>query len=574
MSIKPKSLKTLNFKPFCRVFPSPNDWRDQFIYHLLIDRFNSTGPDIPPYDPALVPRLRCDTDGDKWQGGNLIGIRNRLDYISGLGCTALWVTPIFKNRKEMDTFHGYAVQNFLDVDPRFGTLKDFQCLVREAHERSMYIILDIVLGYTGDNWTYPDGYPFYIEGKKYPFGSWRLADPTRGIQWPDDAIWPLEFQNPEWYMRNGEIRDWTSYPENMVSDFISMKKLDTSNPEVVKALIDVYRYWIAVSDVDGYCIDAAKHIEEPSIARISSAIREYAYSIGKKNFLICGEIYGGDELIERYLRCKGSSSCIRKDFQSINAVLDYPLRETLEWVIKGYINPKELIERYEHLNKTWHDIEWIGHHFVTFADDHNVKDSSMIGRFLYNNRFYKQVILAIGYLLTSKGIPRIYYGTEQGFDGGGKDNLYPDKYKRECMFGGKWGAFNTTGHHFFNPKNPIYQEISHIAKIRKQEPALRYGRQYFRAISGNGVDFGYPIDGKCTLAYSRILDDTEILIAMNLDSKPRIELVTVDYNLSPAQKEMVNLLGPEKSYVVNLIGDRHAVRIPLDCHEMAILKLR
>ena len=89
------------------------------------------------------------------------------------------------------------------------------------------------------------------------------------------------------------------------------------------------------------------------------------------------------------------------------------------------------------------------------------------------------------------------------------------------MFGGKWGAFNTTGHHFFNPDHPIYKQISRVAAIRQKEPALRYGRQYFRESSGNGFDFGYPIDGRCILAYSRILDDTEILIAMNLEFNPK-----------------------------------------------------
>ena len=175
----------------------------------------------------------------------------------------------------------------------------------------------------------------------------------------------------------------------------------------------------------------------------------------------------------------------------------------------------------------------------------------------------------MGYLLTSLGVPCIYYGTEQGFDGGGDS----DKYIRECMFGGKWGAFNTTGQHFFNSDHPIYKRTAQIAAVRQKEPALRYGRQYFREISGNGVDFGYPMDGKCTLAYSRILDDTEILIALNLDSTPRNDFVTVDANLTPAGKKMINLLDPGVTTPVQITGQRHAVRIGLHPHEIAILKL-
>ena len=165
-------------------------------------------------------------------------------------------------------------------------------------------------------------------------------------------------------------------------------------------------------------------------------------------------------------------------------------------------------------------------------------------------------------------MPCIYYGTEQGFDGGG-DN---DSYVRECMFGGNWGAFDSTGGHFFKPSHPIYKSIARIAAIRRSEPALRYGRQYFREISGNGTDFGYPIDGKCTLAYSRILDDSEILIALNLDAEPRADYITVDANLNAEGVKLKNLLDPRTQISVEARGSRHAVKVPLASHGMAILR--
>jgi hypothetical protein len=140
------------------------------------------------------------------------------------------------------------------------------------------------------------------------------------------------------------------------------------------------------------------------------------------------------------------------------------------------------------------------------------------------------------------------------------------------MFGGQWGAFENTGHHVFNPDHPIYQSIAQIVAVRQREPALRYGRQYFREISGNGSDFGHPLDGKCTLAYSRILDSTEILVAMNLDTNPRRDFVTVDINLTPAGQKLVNLVAPEQQVTVEQRGQRCAVRVPLDGHEMVILK--
>ena len=125
---------------------------------------------------------------------------------------------------------------------------------------------------------------------------------------------------------------------------------------------------------------------------------------------------------------------------------------------------------------------------------------------------------------------------------------------------------------FFHPEHPIYKSICQIAAVRQSEPALRYGRQYFREISGNGQDFGHPLDGQCTLAYSRILDTTEILVVMNLDAHPRNDFVTVDVNLSPVGQKLVNLLDAEKKVPVEQRDPRHTVRVPLEGHEMAIFK--
>lgn len=570
---EPKNLSEIDFRPSGEVFPSPADWRDQFIYFLLVDRFHSGQRNIPAYVPGQTPIGRDDPEGERWQGGTLKGVTDQLDYIKGLGCTALWLSPIFKNRKEADTYHGYGIQNFLAIDPRFGTTRDLQNLVKEAHKRGMYIILDIVINHTGDNWGYPGGYPYYyFEGIRFPFGFWREADPLAGVQWPDDAVWPEEFQDPDWYRRKGEIRNWDSFPETRDGDFMNLKELYTSNresnkkvEEVLGALIDVYKYWIAVADIDGYRLDAVKHLEDSSTAIFCSAIKEYALSIGKKNLFLFGEIFAEDRFIDQYIGSGIRIPGTNERFPSLDAALDFPLWVVLEGVIKGFRNPAELRARYERFKEFYCDQAQATQYFVTFVDNHDQK-----GRFLHNNPFHKQAVLAIGYLLTSIGIPCIYYGTEQGFNGGGDH----DKYIRECMFGGKWGAFNTTGHHFFNPENPIYKEISRIAGIRQEEPALRYGRQYFREISGNGRDFGYPLDGKCTLAYSRILDDTEMLIAMNLDPNSRHDFVTVDSNLTPSGKNMTNLLKPELTLTVQAKGSRHVVRVELAPHEMAILKLR
>lgn len=140
------------------------------------------------------------------------------------------------------------------------------------------------------------------------------------------------------------------------------------------------------------------------------------------------------------------------------------------------------------------------------------------------------------------------------------------------MFGGQWGAFNTTDAHFFDAANTIYQKIHAIAQLRQQHAALRYGRQYFREISGNGIDFGYPLDGRCILAWSRILDSEEVLIALNLDSQTRTNYINVDHNLSAPGQSMRNLLQPGASVQVCDSSGRACVQVALPAYGMAILK--
>ena len=147
--------------------PSPADWRDEVLYFLLPDRFSDGKEDrrelltqqrraalrTTPARPDIDWREWA-ASGARWQGGTIAGIRGRLDYLQGLGVTTLWIGPIFKQRARLDTFHGYGVQDFLDVDPRFGSRDDLVDLVEEAHARGLRIILDIIANHTGDNWGY------------------------------------------------------------------------------------------------------------------------------------------------------------------------------------------------------------------------------------------------------------------------------------------------------------------------------------------------------------------------------------------------------------------------------------
>ena len=563
------SIDELTFSPHGEVFPSPDHWRDQFMYFLLVDRFDNNQDNIPAHNPGSDPRGRDPNEGYKFQGGNLKGIIRRLDYIRNLGCTAIWLSPILKNRQEKDgTYHGYGIQDFLEIDKRFGTLEDLRELVKQAHARGMYVILDIILNHTGDNWAYPGDDPYYYwpeAEKPFDFGFWREVNPAPDLQ-EDDAVWPRELQNPDHYKRRGQIRNWENRAEAIDGDFCSLKELDITHSEVLDCLIKAHKYWIAVADIDGFRVDTVKHMESSQTALFCNAVREYAKSIGKHNFFIFGEVVGDDRLLQKYLGRNSRIEGTNERFPSLDACLDFPLYFVLEEVLKGFSDSALLRDRYERFKTSYADHGQAGSYFVTFLDNHDQMHRKY-RRFMHENPYPQQIISAIGYLLTSQAIPCIYYGTEQGFDGGGD----ADYYVRECMFGGNWGAFDTTGVHFFDEQNQIYQGIKSIAAIRAQEPALRYGRQYFREISADGTNFGYP-GGSGTLSYSRILDTNEVLVVINLAAFPRNDCVTVDSNLTPVDSRMIDLLGGFAPLTVQGSNGRAYVRVPLKEHQIAILK--
>jgi len=564
-----RSIVDIDFTPEGDVFPSPPDWRDVFVYFLLVDRFDNNQRGLRPY-AASAPKGRNLEQGKIFQGGNLTGILRRLNYIKDLGANAVWLSPVFKNRREKsDSYHGYGIQDFLEIDARFGTREDLQKLVKEAHARGLYVILDIILNHTGDNWAYPGDHPYYYSKQSsgaYDFGFWRQVEGAAGFQ-ADDAVWPEELQRLDGYKRRGQITDWNDPEQAVNGDFLSLKELDIARPNVLNTLIQAYKYWIAAADIDGFRVDTVKHMESSATAIFCNAVREYAKRIGKQNFFIFGEIVADDATLQRYIGRNSRIEGTSERFPSLDAALDFPLYFILEEVIKGFIPAGHLRDRYERFKTMYSDHGAAGQYFVTFVDNHD-QMSRPYRRFMHHNRFPAQAVLAIAYLLTSQGIPCIYYGTEQGFDGGGNHN----SFVRECMFGGRWGAFDSTERHFFRPSHPIYKSIAKIAAIRRQEPALRYGRQYFREISGNGSDFGYPVDGNCTLAFSRILDTTEVLIAMNLQAAARADFVTIDFNLNTAGAKLGNLLNPQSQVTVEQPGNRLAVRVPLTAHELAILK--
>jgi glycosidase len=496
-------------------FPSPEDWRDQWIYFLLVDRFNN-----PQAPPRFAP---FDGMHGRFQGGTFNGVREQLDYLQQLGVGALWLSPVLKNCQYSPfTYHGYGIQDFLQVDPRFASdpqaakaspelaEAELCALVDEAHARGIYVIFDIVLNHAGDVFEYvlDDGsHVAEADWRGVPYMiNWRDENGHGRPEWttppdnlpPDATIWPTELQRNELFRRQGRGGE-------AGGDFASLKELVTGVQQsdaqqgphypVRNVLIRAYQYLIAKYDVDGFRIDTLKYIE-PDFAQVfGNAMREFALSIGKKNFFTFGEVYDNEEQIARFI---GRHTAEEGDLVGVDAALDFPLFFKLPAAAKGQLAPAEVIAMFEHRKQVERDV--ISSHgeasrfFVTFLDNHDQRT-----RFYFSppdapTRFADQLTRGVGCLFTLQGIPCLYYGTEQGLHGSGDQ----DAAVREALWG-KVDAFNRT--------HPFYATIGRLAAIRQRQPALRYGRQYFRPISGDGIHFGISTFNEGVLAFSRILND-------------------------------------------------------------------
>ena len=574
-------------------FPSPVDWRDEVLYFLLPDRFSDGKEESRPLlSRAEINRLRISNSrpgwnwqqwaesGKRWQGGTIGGIRSQLDYLQELGITTLWVGPVFKQRARLDTFHGYGIQDFLDVDPRFGSRQDLVDLVKAAHDKGMRIILDIIMNHTGDNWGYvPPGEPLQRAGNEPAFLPWANYYGNPGdtgvkdwqLAWRNeqqqgfvtgaaavtsrhDGVWPKELCSPVLYTRAGKgdlgAGDITDpHAEHKRTDFFALKDLALDVPDTLALLADCFKYWIALTDCDGFRLDTVKHISLDEARNFCGAIREFADSLGKRNFLLVGEIAGGDYFQDYVL---DNLAILQRN---MSAALDIgSARLNLHNAGKGLVPGDRYLNSFRASSEGFESHRSLGDRHVSILDDHDhvfgakVRFSSEIP----DNSPVKdyQVVAATALQLFTLGIPCIYYGSEQAFAGPAQSQLdylraegwndggnHGDRYLREAMFGPEhpraghgndlatqvaeaddslpgFGPFGTSGKHCFDPDSPAYVRIASLCRVRATYPVLRIGRQYSRQVRSPGGGFEEQRAGGL-IAWSRILDNQEAICVVN-----------------------------------------------------------
>lgn len=457
-------------------FPSPADWRDVAIYQIFTDRF----ADGEPSNNELTPGAKHEPSNPRGvHGGDFAGIERHLEYIHDLGARAIWITPVFLNEAS-SAWHGYGAIDFTTVSPQLGGLKGLQSLIRAAHHRGIYVLIDVVVNHTG----------YVITSDEPGWPRYRGTGEGYHLRWRDPKCMPPPpFNNLNWYHDRGRIEKWEDPVQAVVGQFYTLSDLRTELPEVRVALIDVYRKFIRETDCDGFRVDTVRHVERSFWEPWCTAIREGAAALGKTNFLMFGEAAdGSDEKIAIYTGPQGRAE------RAFDSLLDFPFYFAVKNVVAlAHAPTRRLTERWKKLTAPPYSQEAVSQ-LVTFIDNHDQP------RFLAKEnadgddaRLRQALVL----LYTSRGIPCLYYGTEQGFCGG------RDPYNREDMVVGQGGR-GPVNH--FDPDHPLYRFIAQLNQVRREHPALRQGSQL--VIADNEI-------GPGVYAFVRQAGDDVVLVILN-----------------------------------------------------------
>ncbi|MFJ9866231.1 pullulanase-type alpha-1,6-glucosidase [Streptomyces sp. NPDC101165] len=477
-----------------------DDTREQF-YFVMPDRFANgdrsndrgglTGSRLSTgYDP---------TDKGFYQGGDLKGLTKRLDYIKGLGTTAIWMAPIFKNRPVQGTgsnasagYHGYWITDFTQVDPHFGTNKDLQTLISKAHAKGMKVFFDVITNHTADVVDYKEksydylskgAFPYLTEDGR-PFDDADYAAGNRKFPAVDADSFPRTpkvasrskvpawLNDPTMYHNRGDSTyagESTTY-----GDFSGLDDLWTERPEVVHGMEKIYERWVKDFGVDGFRIDTVKHVDMEFWTQWATALDKYAAARGRKNFFMFGEVYSADTSITSPYVTQGR----------LDATLDFPFQDAA----RSYASQGGSAQRLA--NVFGDDYKYTtdkanAYEQVTFLGNH---DMGRIGYFLKQDspkagdaEILRKDRLANELMFLSRGNPVVYYGDEQGFTGSGGD-----KDARQTMFASKVadyldddeiGTDRTHASDAYDTKAPLYKEIAALSKLRKNNPALTDGVQ-------------------------------------------------------------------------------------------------
>lgn len=443
------------------------------LYLLMPDRFAQG-------DVVAATDLEYNDAPDRTQpstrhGGNLKGIADRLDYLDSLGITAIWSCPVLENDMPGGSYHGYATTDYYRIDPRFGTNADWRELIAQAHKRGIKVVMDMIFNHSGSNHPWMKDMPskdWYNHPEGNELTNFRLST----IHDPYVSDYDLDHTVNGWFVS-------------------AMPDLNQKNPHLMKYLIQNSIWWIESSKINGIRMDTYPYADMQGMAQwAADVLKEYP------NFNIVGECWYGNEAGPAFWQ---SGSKINPVETNLPTVMDFKYNIDREKMFFEETDPwNGLNHVYDHLalDYLYPDPQ----HILTFLDNHDT--DRFLPEMPDSLGVWKQ---ALAFLLTSRGIPQLYYGTELLMNGTKKIS---DGYIRLDMPGGfpgdKVDAFTREGR--TDLQNEAWDYLSRLLQWRRGEAN--------DVIAKGSLKHFMPQNG--IYAYERRLGDKQVVVLLNGQSEP------------------------------------------------------
>ena len=518
-------------------FPSPQDWRDVNIYQLFTDRFADGDTANNTTGAMGINRSGWSESGKSFpqnrnyhHGGDWKGLKDNLDYLTGMGVNAIWISGVQMNAQGKDPrytpYHMYHPTDFFNVDPVMGTFQDLKDLIDACHARGIYVILDVVINHTADLNGLRNG----EDDKWY----WPSGGPNFGW-WNESRKHPYPFDELRWFHNNGTINNWDAFPETLRGQFKGTDDLATDSEHVTYWITEAFKNLIDATDCDGFRVDAIKHVEYNWVKKWADDIRKHAVTKGKNDFILFGELFVYDN--------NALASYCKEPGYSFNSALFFPMSQTIKRVFVDGQGTGQLTQALS-AKAQYGEGE---NRLVTFIDNHDV---DRIGLFISGSgdtgRINYVMKPALTFLYTATPVPCLYYGTEQAFNQGGHANgsgrtpENPDDgdWQRETMFNRGFQPGPANGNKLSQTNAPQYLHIKALNEARKNHPALTRGSFTERWQNG----------GAGAYAFSRIHLDQEALVALN--TAEGNQSITPQVG-KPNGTEFTNVLNPSEKVTVS-----------------------
>ncbi|GAA3005274.1 alpha-amylase family glycosyl hydrolase [Actinokineospora diospyrosa] len=528
-------------RELARTAPRPDLTGERF-YFVMPDRFANGDPRNDRGGSAETDRLKTGydpTDKGFYHGGDLAGLRSKLDYLRGMGITAIWMTPMFANKWVQGSgadvsaaYHGYWTTDFTRLDPHFGSTADMRAVIADAHRLGMKVFFDIVANHTADVISYAEGGNQYRGTSAYPYrdAQGAVVDIKAHAGKPDfpritsfpytpvvtdpTAKTPAWLNDPAFYHNRGDSTfagESTEY-----GDFSGLDDLMTEHPRVVRGMTDIFTNWIDVLGIDGYRVDTVKHVNMEFWQALAPKVKAYAKAHGKPDFFVFGEVYSDDAALTSTYTTTGT----------MQATLDFPFQAGAADFLagRGATHLADVLladDRYT-------DADSNAASLPTFLGNHDMGRMAWLLRDrrpgISDEELLARLRLGNTLMYLWRGNPVVYYGDEQGFAGRGGDKL-----ARQDMFASRTpefvaetfvGAGRTGGQDNFNRSHPLYRQLASLASFVDGDEVWADGAQTRRFAQGD------------VLAFSRVSarERREHVVVANAGSTP----TTVDIPVSSA----------------------------------------